>query len=394
MIHLKGEIDRHLASGLAAADEESLREHLRACAVCRAYHDEQVRLLRALAGDPERATEAEERRLAANVVRAAGLPVPVVIAPAPGAIDRLLWPGRRERFGLALALTAAGVLLLATVGVRQPPAIAFAIDGAVETRLVAGAWVEAREAPIELRYARGARLNLEPGSRGRVGAPGDDLLLQAGRVRCDVDAGRGEFAVITENARARVLGTRFVVDHVAGSTSVVVEEGRVAVHDARSDAKVEVAAGQYTSIASGGVLAPPSAARGFLDIAASPWAEIRVDGRHVDTTPLSHPIELSAGRHEIELVNPVSARHVEQIEILLGKTVTRKVKLEPVPTGFVLFEGSTPKTLPRLDGRAIALGAPAEVAAGEHLVERSPECAQPRQILRVEVGRTVRVPGC
>ncbi|UCG42726.1 MAG: serine/threonine protein kinase [candidate division WOR-3 bacterium] len=43
---------------------------------------------------------------------------------------------------------------------------------------------------------------------------------------------------------------------------------------------------------------------GMLNLAVVPWAEVLVDGNLVGVTPLSGPVRLAQGRHEIELRNP------------------------------------------------------------------------------------------
>ena len=41
-----------------------------------------------------------------------------------------------------------------------------------------------------------------------------------------------------------------------------------------------------------------------LWIEVAPWAEIWVDGRHIDTTPLDRAVILRPGEHRLELRNP------------------------------------------------------------------------------------------
>jgi serine/threonine-protein kinase len=46
----------------------------------------------------------------------------------------------------------------------------------------------------------------------------------------------------------------------------------------------------------------PASGKGVVDLRVHPWADVEIDGRRLGTTPLE-PIELSAGRHQLRLVN-------------------------------------------------------------------------------------------
>ncbi len=66
---------------------------------------------------------------------------------------------------------------------------------------------------------------------------------------------------------------------------------------------------------------------GKLAVQCTPWAEVWVDGQSIDTTPLHKPIELSPGRHQIELRNPEFPPYVETVEIAAGETRQLTVNL-------------------------------------------------------------------
>lgn len=60
---------------------------------------------------------------------------------------------------------------------------------------------------------------------------------------------------------------------------------------------------------------------GFLCVEAHPWADIYLDGKYRDTTPLQHPIILSAGDHWLELRHPSFNSIKELITIQVRDTI-------------------------------------------------------------------------
>ncbi len=50
-------------------------------------------------------------------------------------------------------------------------------------------------------------------------------------------------------------------------------------------------------------------------IAANPWAEVILNGESIGKTPISSPIYLPFGRHEIHFIHPAYAEHIEILEI-------------------------------------------------------------------------------
>ena len=50
------------------------------------------------------------------------------------------------------------------------------------------------------------------------------------------------------------------------------------------------------------------------------WANVEIDGRKYGTTPLSDPISLKAGMHEVRLINPLLEPFVQKFSIQAGET--------------------------------------------------------------------------
>lgn len=63
------------------------------------------------------------------------------------------------------------------------------------------------------------------------------------------------------------------------------------------------------------------AERGFLRVLARPWAEIVVDGRSVDVTPMAKPIVVTVGRHFVTFKHPNAPDEQREIVVALGQTV-------------------------------------------------------------------------
>lgn len=61
--------------------------------------------------------------------------------------------------------------------------------------------------------------------------------------------------------------------------------------------------------------------RGFLRVLARPWAEVFVDGRLVDVTPMAKPIVVTVGRHYVTFKHPNALDEQRDITITSGQTV-------------------------------------------------------------------------
>jgi hypothetical protein len=64
---------------------------------------------------------------------------------------------------------------------------------------------------------------------------------------------------------------------------------------------------------------------GFLVANASPWAEIRVDGKPQGDTPLKPPLKLPAGRHHAEFSNPDFPEKVQRWFVIKPGQTTRVI---------------------------------------------------------------------
>jgi ferric-dicitrate binding protein FerR (iron transport regulator) len=288
-MHSRGTIDRYLAGDLGDEAAALLRAHLKECARCREYFDDQVRLLRALAGDASRPTPAEGVRMVRRAVTGAGLslpPQPRAAQPAPrrsplrlrpllaaaatavvliGAVA--LWRGLRPTGGPAPAPIAA-----APTGAPAPVPATLPASAPAPEVLLAGRLTQARRATLdgqpaavgaevrggavlhvaagghaEVALERGGRLRLYPQAQARV-AGRDEVDLAGGRVWCQIDPGHGGFRVHTDEADARVVGTSFVVERQADRTDVRVMSGAVDVQDAGKRGVVRVKARERTRV--------------------------------------------------------------------------------------------------------------------------------------------------
>jgi serine/threonine protein kinase/archaellum component FlaG (FlaF/FlaG flagellin family) len=68
---------------------------------------------------------------------------------------------------------------------------------------------------------------------------------------------------------------------------------------------------------------------GFLRISVRPWADVYIDGKFRETTPIADPIKLSAGTHTIKLINPSFQTHEEVISVVANQTIKKSVELIP-----------------------------------------------------------------
>jgi len=67
---------------------------------------------------------------------------------------------------------------------------------------------------------------------------------------------------------------------------------------------------------------------GFLKITVKPWADVYIDGKFHETTPIAEPIKLSAGRHILKLINPLFKPYEETIEISANRMLKKNIELE------------------------------------------------------------------
>ena len=78
----------------------------------------------------------------------------------------------------------------------------------------------------------------------------------------------------------------------------------------------------------------PTGARGVLDesghlrVLARPWAELIVDGRRIDVTPIGAPLAVSPGKHSVILRHPSAPDETRSIELISGQTVLIDVDMK------------------------------------------------------------------
>jgi len=77
--------------------------------------------------------------------------------------------------------------------------------------------------------------------------------------------------------------------------------------------------------------------RAFLRVLAHPWAEVFVDGRMVDVTPMAKPIVVTVGRHYVTFKHPNAPDEQREIVVTTGQTVlvdvTMRVERHAIDVG-------------------------------------------------------------
>ena len=270
-MHPRGTIERYVASGLRPNAEATLRAHLAACVACRAYYDEQRSLARALAGDMDKPTVREDDGVVARVT-AVAFPAPASAPDIKSRLRRLLAP--RPLFAFTGAVLAALLVLVVVKRPVSPPAEralaahilhaehahvgAVALDEGAALSALAVVEVD-DDGVLELSVERGGTVRAYPGARFALGERGETVVLDAGKVWCLVDAGKGSVEVSTKAALVHVVGTSFIVESRADDTTDVrVVSGKVDVTDGEERGKVSLTADQGTHVALG---TAPEAAR-------------------------------------------------------------------------------------------------------------------------------------
>jgi hypothetical protein len=62
-------------------------------------------------------------------------------------------------------------------------------------------------------------------------------------------------------------------------------------------------------------------------VVVSPWAEVRVDGEKIGTTPLEAPLELSVGKHALGLEHPDYFPLNREVTVQAGETTRVEIDL-------------------------------------------------------------------
>jgi eukaryotic-like serine/threonine-protein kinase len=96
---------------------------------------------------------------------------------------------------------------------------------------------------------------------------------------------------------------------------------------------------------------------GELFVEANPWADVYINNRKIDTTPLQQSIQLNAGKYELKLVHPDFPTYFKTIEIQQNKLRTVKVNFfekvgyldcKVFPWGEIFIDGKYKVTSPQL----------------------------------------------
>jgi len=98
-----------------------------------------------------------------------------------------------------------------------------------------------------------------------------------------------------------------------------------------------------------------NSADGKLFVEVNPWAEVFINDKRIDTTPLKDEIELESGEYELKLVHPDFPLYSEKVEIKSGELKTVKINFyEEVgyldckifPWGEIYINGTHKSTTP------------------------------------------------
>jgi hypothetical protein len=137
-------------------------------------------------------------------------------------------------------------------------------------------------------------------------------------------------------------------------------------------------------------LAPLAQPPGYLQLSVKPWAEVYIDGRFIDRTPLSRPMQLAAGSHQLLLRHPNRQEYSQPLTIGPRDTVLVAVtmpeaygylKLTVFPWAAVQVDGEDQGTTP--------LGQPLKLSLGEHQLRLTgPEGREWRETIVIREGQT------
>ncbi len=318
MMHPRRAIDTFLEEGLSTDKEARMQAHISQCTACQQYYEEQVLLFRALAGDIQVPTFREEQRVSQAVLQRMGLLkgkaergglaeqhfVGVarfftrVFSAVPSVLLVLTYKFRFLAFGqmrhnmllmaFGLLVVSGGVLYSVSsdatpIAVVTEASSGFRVGGTLRQQ---GDEIFSLE-PIHTGTNGIARLKLLGGGteegRGelriypetdmRFEASGAVLSLDNGRVWCLINKkAERSFAVHTQEGRAEVTGTSFVVARSADdhTTEVRVIEGSVRVKDSEDIGQVSVRAHQRTVVHKGS--APSEVEAYFPHVDRDEWS--------------------------------------------------------------------------------------------------------------------------
>jgi serine/threonine-protein kinase len=140
-------------------------------------------------------------------------------------------------------------------------------------------------------------------------------------------------------------------------------------------------------------LAPAAREPGYLALAVTPWAEVYVDGKLADRTPLTGPMKLEAGRRQLLLRHPNRRDYAREVEIMPGDTLRLEVAM-PQAWGYLAVT-ATPWAKVFVDGEAAGttpLANPLRLSIGQHEVRlEGPGGSLRREVVRLAEGETLAV---
>jgi len=67
-----------------------------------------------------------------------------------------------------------------------------------------------------------------------------------------------------------------------------------------------------------------------LRILAHPWAEVHIDGKRADVTPIGRPIEVVPGRHTVVFKHPHAPDETRSVDIIAGQTILLDIEMQVV----------------------------------------------------------------
>jgi ferric-dicitrate binding protein FerR (iron transport regulator) len=399
----------YLAGRLHPQAAEWIREHVEGCARCSALAVRVRDVRSALEPPPEEPFQRQRditsvrRRLERPRRRLHWVALSTGVAFA--ALAFALWIGfqRHKTVELAQAQPQAPWSVLAREGAADVEVGDEHSVVQANAPVPSGSVIEVKPQSRVLARWGGARVVVDGGSRGarvRLEASRADerrLKLERGRVVLEVDplAPGAQLAVVTDDEKVSVRGTRFLVERSAEGTVVAVAHGRVLV--ASRARTVEVASGQRlaphaaaptaleTDDAKALDVVTPLAAIGAapesLDVFAdTPGAEVSVDGVPHGRAPVS--LAVPPGVHRVRVTAPGRLPSEERVEVSPGMPALYraelgelKTELEPEPepprasVTSSSHASSAPSTKTGRSGQSESSAASASSAQSHHNVE-------------------------
>lgn len=138
-------------------------------------------------------------------------------------------------------------------------------------------------------------------------------------------------------------------------------------------------------------LIPKNLDPGFLKISVKPWAEIYLNGRYYERTPLDNAIKLSPGKYQLILRHPNRREYLDNLTIKPGDTLSLDVampeafghlRLTVSPWAVVYIDGLETGTTP--------FGEPIKLSIGEHELRLSgPSGKEWKENLNIEEDKTL-----